>query len=422
MTCQPFLKEGKLPFCKGCGHSHVANNTEKALQGLGVNPLDVVLVTDIGCHGIIDKSFLTHTVHGLHGRAVALAGGVFAGLEDPTKKVIAFIGDGGATIGMQHLIGAAHRGFDITVVVHNNMLYGMTGGQPSDFTPCGFKTPTVPDGQSQPGYDICELITAAGASFVQRLIGVGDYSDALAAAFSTKGFSLVEVMELCPSHGIKMNPGMKVKQVVENAGLAVKVFASGNGNAYSAPTSGTSRNLLGNTLEIEPMYTHSLEKRLSIIVAGSAGGGVQSAADWFAKAAMMSGLEVTLRGSYPVTVGVGFSASQINVSPEPILYTGWPTPEVLILTSTDGANYARATAGRMKSGLLLADENLDIPPTGAEVIRVPFSARVGTRDNSVYSLLWLLNHERFFPLEAMMEVLTTVGRSRKIKLEKLLHF
>jgi Pyruvate/2-oxoacid:ferredoxin oxidoreductase gamma subunit len=170
------------------------------------------------------------------------------------------------------------------------------------------------------------------------------------------------------------------------------------------------------------MYTNSLNDRLSIIIAGSAGGGVQSAADWFAKAAMMSGLDVTLRGSYPVTVGVGFSASQINVSPEPILYTGWPTPEVLILTSKDGANYARATAARMQGGLLLADESLDVPQTGAEVIRVPFSAKVGPRDNSIYSLLWLLNRERYFPLEALMEVLMTTGRSRKIKLEKLLQF
>ena len=76
----------------------------------------------------------------------------------------------------------------------------------------------------------------------------------------------------------------------------------------------------------------------------------------------------------------------------------------------------------MKSGLLLADESLDVPPTGAEVIRVPFSARVGTRNNSIYSLLWLLKHNTLFPLEALMEVLMTVGRSRTIKLEKLLQF
>ena len=88
MTGMPILKDAPLPFCKGCGHSHVAKTTEKALQQLGLDPLDVVLVTDIGCHGIVDKSFLTHTVHGLHGRAVALAGGISGGLDNPQKKVL----------------------------------------------------------------------------------------------------------------------------------------------------------------------------------------------------------------------------------------------------------------------------------------------------------------------------------------------
>ena len=123
MSNTRFLTDAKLPFCKGCGHALVAQNTEKALQKLNINPLDVVLVTDIGCHGIVDKSFLTHTVHGLHGRSSALAAGITAGLNNPDKKVIVFTGDCVATIGMQHLIGGAHLGFDITVVVHNNMLY-----------------------------------------------------------------------------------------------------------------------------------------------------------------------------------------------------------------------------------------------------------------------------------------------------------
>ena len=73
-----FLTPGELPFCKGCGHHTVAENTERALQTLGMKPLDVVIVTDIGCHGIIDKHFLTNTVHGLHGRSVALGAGIAA--------------------------------------------------------------------------------------------------------------------------------------------------------------------------------------------------------------------------------------------------------------------------------------------------------------------------------------------------------
>jgi 2-oxoglutarate ferredoxin oxidoreductase subunit beta len=104
MKTTRFLTDGELPFCKGCGHSQVTKNTEKALAKLGFNPLDVILVTDIGCHGIIDKFFLTHTVHGLHGRAVAIAGGISLGMSEPGKKIIVFIGDGGATkIGRAHV-------------------------------------------------------------------------------------------------------------------------------------------------------------------------------------------------------------------------------------------------------------------------------------------------------------------------------
>ena len=117
-----YLSEEELPFCKGCGHTLIAENTDKALQKLGLPLLDIIIVTDIGCHGIIDKCFKTHTFHGLHGRSVALASGVSAGINNPQKKVIAFIGDGGATIGMQHLIDAAHHNFNLTVVLHNNFL------------------------------------------------------------------------------------------------------------------------------------------------------------------------------------------------------------------------------------------------------------------------------------------------------------
>jgi hypothetical protein len=384
--------------------------------------LDVVLVTDIGCHGIVDKIFLTHTVHGLHGRAVALAGGISAGLDDPRKKVVAFIGDGGATIGMQHLVGAAHRDIDITVVVHNNMLYGMTGGQPSDFTPCGFKTPTLPDGNSRPGYDICKQITAAGASRVERVVGVGDFSDAIAAAMSTSGFALVEVMEICPSHGVKSNPGMKLKKVVEESGLEVKLFAARDHAPSTRLAERQAQSLLHESLAVHPVYPNSLERRISLMMSGSAGGGVQSAAESFAKAAMLSGLDVTLRGAYPVTVGVGFSAAQVNVSPDPILYTGSATPDVLIVTSLDGSNYARPFAVKMTKGLVVLDESLESIPTGAEELRVPMSAMVGTRDASVYGLLWFLNRERLFPIEAMMDVLTAAGSSRRASLDKLLQF
>ena len=299
-----FINTDKLPFCNGCTHHTISRNTEKALQKLGKDPLDVVLVTDIGCLGIIDSAFDTHTVHGLHGRSVALASGVSAGLDDPSKKVIVFIGDGGATIGMQHLLDAAHNGYNMTVVVHNNMLYGMTGGQPSEFTPEGFRTPTLPQGATHKGYDICALVAAAGASYVSRITGIGDISDQLAEAFKRDGFSLVEVMEICTSYGVKSNPGMKLKALIEEAGIEIKVYTDEEPRAYKTMDKQDTRSLIDPGLAIEKEFEAPLDKPVRIFLSGTASEGVQSSAEMFIRAGMRCGLHGTRKGSYPVTVGV----------------------------------------------------------------------------------------------------------------------
>ncbi|MHC1704782.1 MAG: thiamine pyrophosphate-dependent enzyme [Tenuifilaceae bacterium] len=422
MNSIKYLTGTELPFCKGCGHATITQNTEKALQKLNIDLLDVILVTDIGCHGIVDKSFLTHTVHGLHGRSVALGGGIAAAINNPNKKVITFIGDGGVTIGMQHLIGAAHLGFDMTIVIHNNMLYGMTGGQPSEFTPEGFKTPTLPEGSSKAGYDICEIAAASGASYVQRVVGIGDYSDALASAFSSKGFSLIEVMEICPSYGVKSNPGMKLSKLVEDSGWEIKTFVSGKDKSYSTPTNPNPKSLISDKFEIISKYTTSLSQPVSIMLSGSAGEGIQSAAEFLSRAAMVAGLNTTKKGSYPVTVGVGFSASEIIISSEQILYTGSPIPDVLVITSNDGLNYARAVAGKMKGGLLLIDESIEVPNTGAQVIKVPFRERVGARNSALYSIFWYLNHSNIFTMDALKDVFLSNKISEKVQLETMIKF
>lgn len=422
MSSKQFLTGNELPFCKGCGHAVVTQNTEKALQKMGIDPLDVILVTDIGCHGIVDKNFLTHTVHGLHGRSSALAAGVSAGLSNPNKKVIVFTGDGGATIGMQHLIGGAHLGFNMTVVVHNNMLYGMTGGQPSEFTPCGFKTPTLPEGSSKAGYDICELMVAAGAAYVERIVGIGDYSDSLVKAFSSKGFSLVEVMEICPSYGVKSNPGMKLSKLVEDAGWTVKTFVSDKEHSFKTPQNTEPKSLISSKYEVEAKYSSKLDKPISIMLSGSAGEGVQSAAEFLAKAAILSGLHATKKGSYPVTVGVGFSASEVIISPEDIFYTGSPIPDILIITSFDGLNYAKAAAGRMKSGIIYIDSTLVVPQIGAEVVKLPFRERVGARNSAMYGVFYLINQKGIFDIDAIKDVFLSNKISEKVSIDTMMQF
>jgi len=396
-----FINTKTLPFCKGCTHTTISQNTEKALQKLGKDLLDVILVTDIGCLGIIDKAFDTHTVHGLHGRSVALASGVSAGINNPDKKVIVFIGDGGATIGMQHLLDAAHNGYNMTVVVHNNMLYGMTGGQPSEFTPEGFKTPTLPGGAAHKGYDICGLVAAAGASYVSRITGIGDISDQLAEAFSRDGFSLVEVMEICTSYGVKSNPGMKLKSLIQEAGIEIKVYTDNEPKVYQTNEK-DAPSLLTSKLEIKKEFTPALVKPVRIFLSGTAGEGVQSGASLFVKAGMRCGLNVTKKGSYPVTVGVGFSASNIILSPEPILYTGAPRPDVIIVTSEDGLKFAQKLIDNaIEDTLLIIDDILETPDTKARIVHHHLREHFGGRNAILVGLYEYIRQSEIIPMEAL---------------------
>ncbi len=416
-----YLTGAALPFCKGCGHNHIAENTNKALHLMGIDPLDLVLVTDIGCHGIIDKSFTTHTVHGLHGRSVALASGISVALDNPDKKVVVFIGDGGATIGMQHLIDAAHHSFNMTVVVHNNMLYGMTGGQPSEYTPLGFKTPTLPEGAEKAGYDICKLIAAVdGANYIARIEGIGDFSKQLSYAFSKKGFSLVEVMEICPSYGVKSNPGMKLSKVVECAGLDIKVFLDRDGHSHKTEVRKDKKVLFDISEAIKTISPAKLDKPLRLLLCGSAGEGVQGAAELLLNAGVASGLNGTKKGSYPVTVGVGFSASELILSSEEILYTGSPDPDLVCVTSSEGLEYARNTLRNMSGGILFIDSSLEAPETKAKVISFPFREKGGAKSAAVYAIFYLLHETGLFPMESLTAVFNRNKISTKIDFGKMM--
>ncbi len=414
-----FLISAPLPFCPGCGHHLIARNTAKALARLGMNPLEVVLVTDIGCHGIVDRFFLTHTVHGLHGRAAALAAGIASAL--PQGKVIAFIGDGGASIGVQHLVECARQNFPITVIVHNNMLYGMTGGQPSSLTPCGFRTPLIPSGKPDPGLDICRLIHTAGASYVSRINCVGDFSDSLAEAFSVPGFSLVEVIETCPSYGLKYNPDEKPQEIARRSGLEFGVWRNPfGGKPVMRLTLDRNRPSL---LEKEDgskslnFGSSALKRRTAILIAGSAGGRIQQTAEALASAAIATGLYASKKGTYPVTVGTGYSVAEVILSPQPILYTGVQIPDIAVVVSEEGLGYVRSM---LSAGLLIIDESLTPPASAAEIVRQPFQKTASRKNAALLALLFLLRRTNLLPVEALIEQVKTLGRIPDEEVEKIL--
>lgn len=415
-----YIETSGLPFCKGCGHHMIVMNMAKALEKLDkYDPLDIILVTDIGCQGIIDKKFKTHTVHGLHGRSSATALGISLGLENPNKKILTFLGDGGATIGMQHLIEAAHKNVNMTVVIFNNMLYGMTGGQPSGLTPKGFKTSILPKGKPEHGYDFCSLAENVGANYARRVVGLGDFSEVLLEALKVKGFSLVEVLELCTSYTLKFNPGLNVKKYAEEAGLPEKIYCKRENPPFSLGERDYEETLIKDSDAVEKKFSSDLKQPFSVVISGSAGEAVQSAAKFLANAAISCGLEATKKGSYPVTVGVGFSSSEVIISPEEILYTGISNPDVVIITSQDGLNYSRKRIENMNSGIVYIDESLDEPDTRAQLIKVNFRGFAGIKTAALYSLFYILKNNPVIPVNSLKEIVSNSKISGKIDLEKL---
>ncbi|MBI4648325.1 MAG: 2-oxoacid:acceptor oxidoreductase family protein [Bacteroidia bacterium] len=411
------LNTQELPFCKGCGHDLIAKSTAAALEKSGCSPLDIILVTDIGCHGIIDTSFNTHTIHGLHGRSVSLGVGISLGLNNSDKKVIVFTGDGGATIGLQHIMEAARLNINMTIVIHNNMLYGMTGGQTSGLTPQGFNTTTAPSGNTFEQYDICGLAHTAGASYISRILGIGNIADKLAEAINTNGCSVVEVIELCPGYGMKLNPKRKLAEILESSGKSEGIWTN-NRLPFAVDIKEEPTSLLKNLKAIEIIDKPQLKSSYTVLLSGSAGEGVQTAANILAITAVSSGYHVTQKGSYPVTVGVGFSTAEIIISPNEILYHGMTIPDIAIITSQDGLNHSKKRINLMNNGILMIDSSLSAPQTGARVYNIDFRS-IGVKSASMFSLFYFSEISKILPHAAIFKAIEQHGDAHKIPLDKI---
>jgi len=203
MAIKAYIREKFFPhlWCPGCGHGTVLNGLLRAFEQLGLKKNDIVMVSGIGCSSRISGYVDVHTLHTIHGRALAFATGVK--LSRPELTLIVPMGDGDAlAIGGNHFIHAARRNIDITAIVMNNRTYGMTGGQYSPLSGYGTSATTAPYTNIDQGFDIVELARAAGATFVARTTTyhVQQATDVIKKAIEHKGFSVVEVLSQCPTY------------------------------------------------------------------------------------------------------------------------------------------------------------------------------------------------------------------------------
>ncbi|MFP3927633.1 MAG: 2-oxoacid:ferredoxin oxidoreductase subunit beta [Desulfobacteraceae bacterium] len=203
MSVRDYIRERFMPhiWCPGCGHGIVMNNLIRAVENLGLRKRDIVMVSGIGCSARISGYMDFHTLHTLHGRALAFATGVKLGR--PELHIIVPMGDGDATaIGGNHFIHAARRNIDMTAIIMNNRIYGMTGGQYSPLSGRGNSATTAPFGNIDQTFDIARLAESAGATFVARstTYHVTSLIKILEKAITHPGFSVVEVLSQCPTY------------------------------------------------------------------------------------------------------------------------------------------------------------------------------------------------------------------------------
>ncbi|WP_062197933.1 2-oxoacid:ferredoxin oxidoreductase subunit beta [Massilibacterium senegalense] len=197
-TFKDFRNDVKPNWCPGCGDFSVQAAIQRAVAAVGVEPHELALISGIGCSGRISGYINSYGVHAIHGRALPYAQGVKMANRDLT--VVAAGGDGdGFAIGMGHTIHAIRRNIDMTYIVMDNHIYGLTKGQTSPRSDVGFKTKSTPAGSVESPLGAMELAISSGATFVAQSFSsnLKELTSIIQQAIEHKGFSIVNVFSPC---------------------------------------------------------------------------------------------------------------------------------------------------------------------------------------------------------------------------------
>ncbi len=198
-----YIAWDRLPhmWCPGCGNGIALKGLALALAKQGIPRHKVLMATGIGCSGRAGSYVSFHSFDGTHGRTIAFCTGI--NVAQPDLKIVAFLGDGDCgAIGGNHLLHAARRNNDLTVLEINNFTYGMTGGQFSPTTPAHSFSSTSKHGKVDYGMDMCYLVAEAGANYVASttVYHTAQLNKFINEAISTRGFSFVEIASPCPTY------------------------------------------------------------------------------------------------------------------------------------------------------------------------------------------------------------------------------
>jgi 2-oxoglutarate ferredoxin oxidoreductase subunit beta len=224
------IRPGKLPhiWCPGCGHGIAMKGMIRALDECGLEKNNTAIVSGIGCASRLPGYMDYCTLHTAHGRAAAFATGVK--MAKPEMTVIVVGGDGdGTAIGGNHFIHACRRNIDMTYIILNNSIYGMTGGQFSPCTPTGAKASTTTYGNPDPTFDIAELAKGAGATFVARTTAfhATQIDKLIAEGIRHKGMAVIEILDDCPTTYGRRNKFRSVVDMMKRLkDIAVPVAAA----------------------------------------------------------------------------------------------------------------------------------------------------------------------------------------------------
>ena len=390
-----WLREDRLPhiWCSGCGIGSVVNSFVAAMEDVGLDQNRVCVISGIGCTGRVSGYMKTEGFHTTHGRAIPFAIGL--GLARPDLKLVIVSGDGDlVAIGGNHLIHAARRNADMTVICVNNFNYGMTGGQHGPTTHLTARTKTTPKGAVEYPFNLPLLMKACGASYVARwtALELVRLRHSIAEALSKPGFSFVEVISPCPTNYGGRNQFRDAKaemeyfrektvmwedEPLEEIGLELRgeivigkfvdteretfrerllkywpAWPPNPGRSTAAnPSSGKETGQGQSSAGKTPL------ERLEVRLAGAGGQGIMLAGSLLGEAAAVHDQRhaVTIPSYGPESRG-GASKADIVISDEPIEYPRVSEPDILVIAFQEA--YEMFKQPRAAGCVLITEEDL----------------------------------------------------------------